>query len=296
LVEDASPERVGLIGHPVAHSRSPAMQQAALGACGIAAHYALWDTTPADLAARVTSLRVPGMLGANVTVPHKLAVMPFLDELAPSATRISGSVNTVVAIHADGGTRLVGHSTDPAGLLAALSEAQVELKGRRVVLLGAGGAAHAVAGLVISVGARSLAVAARRLEAASGLLSGVQRRLPESPSKLTPWALSDGQLRHMLHSCDVLINATSAGMEGVASDTPLDLTLLESCPPHTFVCDLVYAPLETPLLRAARERGLTAMNGLPMLLHQGAASFALWTGQKAPLDVMRAALGMSPAG
>jgi shikimate dehydrogenase len=287
--------RVGLIGHPVAHSLSPALQQAALDACGIAARYSLWDTPPDALAARIAALRAPGMLGANVTVPHKLAVMPLLDALAPSAERLAGAVNTIVATHGPSGTWLVGHCTDPAGLHAALAEAGTPLAGQRVVLLGAGGAAHAVAGLMAFEGARSLIVAARNGLAAVGLVQDVGRRLPESATMMATAPLAGEALVEALRDCGLLINATSAGMSGSGQSSPLDVALLAHCAAETLVCDLVYAPLETELLRAARGRGLRALNGLPMLLHQGAAAFTLWTGLPAPLAVMRAALGLPTA-
>jgi shikimate dehydrogenase len=288
--------RVGLIGHPVAHSLSPALQQAALDACGVAARYTLWDTPPDALAARVASLRAPGMLGANVTVPHKLAVMPLLDALAPSAARLAGAVNTIVATYDGNATRLVGHCTDPAGLRAALAETGVSLADRQVMLLGAGGAAHAVAGLVASEEARSLVVAARQYVAAVDLMQDVSLRVPDSLTSVKPLALTDHRLAEALRTCNLIINATSAGMFGQTESSPLDLGLLARCPEDAFVCDLVYAPAETPLLRAARERGLRTMNGLPMLLHQGAAAFTLWTGLPAPLAVIRAALGLPTAG
>jgi shikimate dehydrogenase len=296
MAQPAVPERVGLIGHPVAHSRSPALQQAALDACGIAARYALWDTHFSELAQRVAALRAPGMLGANVTVPHKRAVMPLLDALAPSVAHLAGSVNTIMVVRQAGTARLVGHSTDPAGLMAALGEAGVEVAGQRVVLLGAGGAAHAVAGLAAAGGAGSLVVAARRLEAGAALVREVARRLPDAGTSMAPLVLGDSRMAAALGECDVLVNATSAGTGAASGDSPLDLALLAHCPASAFVCDLVYAPPETPFLRAARARGLRTMNGLPMLLHQGAAAFTLWTGKPAPLAAMRAAVGMASPG
>ena len=290
------PERVGLIGHPVAHSRSPVLLQAALDACGIAARYALWDTPPHELPQRVAALRAPGMLGANVTVPHKRAVLPLLDALAPSVAHLAGSVNTIVVERQAGYAHLVGHSTDSPGLLAALEEAGVALAAQHVVLLGAGGAAHAVAGLVATEEARSLMVAARRPEAGAELLREIALRQPDAVTSMTSLALEDGRVAVALHDCDVLINATSAGMGAASEDAALDLALLAHCPAHALICDLVYAPAETLLLRAARARGLRTMNGLPMLLHQGAAAFTLWTGQPAPLAAMRAALGITPPG
>lgn len=292
MTGDGSASRVGLIGHPVAHSRSPTLQQAALDALGIPARYALWDTPAAALAARVASLRQPGMLGANVTIPHKLAVLPLLDDQAPEVRRVAGAVNTIVRVETPAGVRLVGHNTDVTGLEAALREAGVWLPGRRVLLLGAGGAAQAVAGLAAHRGAAALVVAARRVDAAERLLAEVTARLGSSPAGARGLDLADTvALRAALASCDLLINATSAGMDDLAA-APIPLDLVDSLPRDAFLLDIVYAPPETALLRAARAAGLAAANGLPMLLHQGAAAFELWTGRPAPLEVMRAALGL----
>jgi shikimate dehydrogenase len=145
-------------------------------------------------------------------------------------------------------------------------------------------------------GARSLIVAARNGAAAAGLVQDVALRLPESTTVMATAPLAGEALVEALRDCGLLINATSAGMSGSGQSSPLDVALLAYCAAETLVCDLVYAPLETALLRTARERGLRTMNGLPMLLHQGAAAFTLWTGLPAPLAVMRAAVGLPTAG
>lgn len=284
--------RAGLIGHPVAHSRSPAMQQAAFDALGIRARYELWDTPPDALAARIASLREPGMLGANVTIPHKLAVIPLLDALAPEARLIAGAVNTIVRQEIPASVRLIGHNTDIAGLEATFRQVGVSLAGRHVVLLGAGGTAQALAGLAARDGAASLAVAARRPAAAEALLASLCARL--SGPRPTTRALDLANtvaLQTALAACDLLANATSAGMDD-PSACPIPSRLLDALPGGTVVFDVVYTSPETALLRAARERGLAAVNGLPMLLHQGAAAVTLWTGRQAPVDTMRVALGL----
>jgi shikimate dehydrogenase len=284
--------RVGLIGHPVAHSRSPAMQQAAFDALGIAARYELWDTPAAELAARVAALRQPGMLGANVTVPHKLAVLPLLDDQAPEARRVAGAVNTIVRAETGAGVRLVGHNTDVAGLAASLRDAGIRLAGQRVVLLGAGGAAQAAAGLAAHEGAAGLIVAARRVAAAERLIADVTARQERRPPEARGLDLADtAALRAALRRCDLLLNATSAGM-GDPTVAPMPLDLVGALPRAAFVLDIVYTLPETALLRAARTAGLATANGLSMLLYQGAAAFELWTGRPAPLAVMRAALGL----
>lgn len=288
-----TPLRVGLIGHPVAHSRSPAMQQAAFDALGIAAHYEFWDTPPEALDVRMASLREPGVLGANVTIPHKLAVIAYLDDLSWEARRVAGAVNTVVRYETASGIRLVGYNTDVAGLAATLREAGVDLKDRRVLLLGAGGAAHAVAGLAMQEEAAALMVAARRQDAARRLLAEVAARLERSLPDAHAIGLADGDaLRRALSMVDVLVNATPVGLDDLEA-CPLDPALLSLMPSGGFVLDMLYTAPETRLVRAARAAGLSAANGLAMLLYQGTAAFELWTGRDAPLDVMRAALGLN---
>jgi shikimate dehydrogenase len=282
--------RIGLIGHPVGHSRSPAMQQAALDALGIPARYELWDTPPDELAARVASLREPDVLGANVTIPYKLAVVPLLDRLASEAQRVAGAVNTIVCEESGGGVQLVGHNTDVAGLAATFHEAGIAPAGRRVVVLGAGGAARTVAGYVTQKGAVAVTVAARRAQAAERLLVDVAARQSQPAPGAQALDLADAAaLATALGQCDLLINATSVGMDR-RDACPIDPALVGRMPRDAFILDIVYTPPETALLRAARGAGLPAANGLPMLLHQGTAAFALWTGRAAPLDIMRAAL------
>ncbi len=313
--------QAGLIGQPIGHSRSPAMHQAAFDALGMHAHYELWETAPGELAARIASLRARGTLGANVTIPYKTAVLPLLDDLAETA-RLAGAVNTIVREEAaGGGGRLVGHNTDVAGLRRALAEADAwrAMDGRRVLLLGAGGAARAVLAVARLEGA-AVAVAARRVEAgreafaAGGGASDEGPADESAPTRLRRPSLparagigqslsgSDGDVSDAVIALDdapriaaaleqttLLVNATSVGM-GSADAAPIPLDLLARLPAGAFVFDLVYAPPETALVRAALAQGLRASGGLPMLLYQGAEAFTLWTGQPAPVEVMRAAL------
>jgi shikimate dehydrogenase len=285
---------VGLIGHPVAHSRSPALQQTAFDARGVAARYELWDTPPEDLAERVASLRQPGMLGANVTIPYKSAVLPLLDRVTASARRI-GAVNTVVREESAGRVRLVGHNTDVAGLREALHELGAWRAGPRMLVLGAGGAARAamaVAGLVVSGrDPVEVRVAVRDLAGGRALLDDFHRpRGNDAAEPLVDFADSEA-LAVVLSGTDLVINATSVGM-GDPDASPLSVELLRQLPSGACVFDMVYAPPETALVRVARALGLRASGGLPMLLYQGAEAFALWTGQPAPLSAMRAALGL----
>ena len=261
-------QRLGIVGHPVAHSLSPAIQGAALRAAGIDAAYERWDTPPAALPERIATLRAPGCLGANVTIPHKQAALPLLDSLVPSAAG-AGAVNTIVN---DGG-RLVGHNTDGDGFTAALAEAAFAPAGKRFLLLGAGGAARGIA-LALARADADVAIAARRPEAAAALAWDAGGRALPLDTPLVPF--------------DCVVNCTSAGMEGGGAESVLIRDPAESAP-HALIVDIVYAPAQTPLLRAARAAARPTLGGLPMLVHQGALAFERWTGRAAPLDAMREA-------
>lgn len=282
---------VGLIGHPIGHSRSPALQQAALDALNIPARYVLWDTRPDELPARVAALREPGMLGANVTIPYKTAVRPYLDGLSGEELPVvGGAVNTIVREETESGVRLVGYNTDVAGLRRALAEAQAWRGGRRALVLGAGGAARAALAasalerVSARVAARDVAQARAGGPAAPG--EGV------SDPALEAFDLADAAaLAGALRETDILINATPVGTSDPTA-MPLSAELLRQLPSGAFVFDMVYSPPETALVRAARDYGLRASGGLPMLLYQGAEAFRLWTGREPPLEAMRAALGL----
>ncbi|HLX39039.1 MAG TPA: shikimate dehydrogenase [Ktedonobacteraceae bacterium] len=304
--------RVGLIGDPVAHSFSPRLQQAAFDALGIAAYYELWQTSADALATQVASLLQPYCLGANVTIPHKEAVLPLLDIVDPLAARI-GAVNTIV--HRD--EYLYGYNTDAPGLLNALAEHNVgtrdtqgnfSLKGHTVVLLGAGGAARSAAFAVTSASATRLIIVNRSLERAQRLATDIGTRFIASPLPSTDqtettqiFCLNDTKFL-IPHPRSIIINATSVGMhsmhdvrttttqEHTEETSPLPSEVLVRFTPDTFILDMVYNPVQTRLLIQARALGLRAINGLPMLLHQGALAFTLWTGQPAPLDIMRSTI------
>ncbi len=286
--------QVGLIGNPVAHSYSPRFQQAAFDALGIPAHYELWPTLPAELPARVASLLTPQCMGANITIPYKEAVMPLLDVVDPLATRI-GAVNTIV--HRN--EYLHGYNTDAYGLLHALVEQgvgqyidqdNISLRNYTAVLLGAGGAARSAAFALTGALIKQLIIVNRGLERAQRLAAEVQQN-----SECQVFCLSDPDFL-MPHPASLIINATPVGMHsatgqgGSGGMSPLPAKILARFAPDTFVFDMIYNPTQTQLLCQARILGLRAANGLSMLLHQGALAFKLWTGQPAPLEVMRAAL------
>ncbi|WP_413228753.1 shikimate dehydrogenase [Chloroflexus sp.] len=269
-----------LIGDPVAHSRSPAMHNAALAALGIAARYRAVQTTAAELPARIAALRQPQFLGANVTLPHKQAVMPLLDELDPLAARI-GAVNTIVR-QPDG--RLLGTNTDAPGLLADLAAAEWSPSGQEVVILGASGAARAAAFALADAGIASLTIVNRNLMRAVDLAAAAAANQPALRARAL--ALTDPAVAEAVAACTLLINATALGWHD--DETPLPDPPVR---PHCLVYDMVYR--ETALLRAAAARGARVRDGRGMLVEQGALAFERWTGRPAPRAMMwQAAFGV----
>jgi shikimate dehydrogenase len=301
--DSPSPLRVGLIGDPVAHSYSPRFQQAAFDACGIPARYELWQTSESELPSRIASLLAPQSLGANITIPYKEAVLPLLDVVDPLANRI-GAVNTIV--HRN--EYLYGYNTDAPGLLYALVELGVgkllepqyltplkdsfSFEGYTVVLLGAGGAARGAAFALVNASADRLVIVNRNLERAQRLAAEVQQE-----SSCQVFYLNDPEFL-IPHQRSLIINATPVGMHvankqgnsEAENASPLPAEVLARFAPDTVVFDMVYNPTQTQLLCQARTLGLRAVSGLSMLLHQGALAFTLWTGQPAPLEVMRSTL------
>jgi shikimate dehydrogenase len=260
-----STQVVGVIGDPVEHSRSPAMHNAAFAALDLDWVYVAFPAPRGEGAAAVRAVRVLGLAGLNVTMPHKADAASECDELAPDAAAL-GAVNTVV--HAEGS--LVGHSTDGDGFLRALGDEGVAVAGQRALVLGAGGAGRAIAHALGRAGA-AVTVAARRAAAARDAAALAPDGIPTD--------LTDIDVEQF----EVIVNATPLGMRG--EPPPFDTTRLHA---DQFVFDTVY-PADTPLMLEARARGLRAAGGLGMLVHQGALSFALWTGVTPPIDVMRAA-------
>ncbi len=260
--------KLGILGCPVQHSRSPAMQHAALAAAGLEGRYEKIEVAPADLPRVVASLEANGFTGVNVTLPHKQAVLPLLDEVDAVAREI-GAVNTVCVREG----RLFGTNTDAEGLVRSIRAAGVELQGVRVLVLGAGGAARAATTGLHQAGALVRA-SARRIEAA--------RALPHAEA--VAWNDQDAWA-----DTELLVQATSATM-GHGADAFVDGLPLDRLSADAAVVDLVYTPLDTALLRAARTRGVRTIDGLGMLVHQGALAFEHWTGHVGDIDAMRDAL------
>ncbi len=274
-----APRRVCLIGWPVEHSLSPAMHNAAFEALGLGWRYELLPVPPGQLDATLEGLRADNFRGGNVTVPHKSAVMAFLDEI-DDAARVIGAVNTITVQ----GGRWRGYNTDAAGFVRALREAGMGVAGRRALLLGAGGAARAVAYALAGAGC-AVAIHNRTASRAAELVRDLQDLGLRAP---VSWVPDEAALHELdLARFGLLVNATAAGMWPNSESTPWpDALAMRS---HWTVFDLVYNPLETRFLRQARQAGAKTIDGLGMLVWQGALAFELWAGQKPPADLMRAA-------
>jgi shikimate dehydrogenase len=273
-------KRLGIIGYPIGHSISPIFQQAALDALGIDATYEKWEVTPEGVGDFVNGLRAPDSWGINITLPHKQAVIPLLDEVDEWATA-AGAVNTIV--NHDG--RLTGHNTDGPGFLRALLvETGYDPKGTRALILGAGGAARGILLALARGGVDSLVIANRTMERAETLA----KLAVENGVKSEAIPIAGNVLIKAAASADLIVNCTSVGMSHGPDEQGTPLTAAQ-IPASAIVNDVVYTPLETPLLREAAAAGATALGGLHMLVYQGVLSFQMWTGQEAPADVMLAA-------
>ena len=282
------PRHVGLIGYPIKHSISPYFQQAALDYYQLDIRYEAWETVPAQLQDTVNDLRKPQNIGANVTVPYKETVLPLLDEVDELANLI-GAVNTIVKK----GDRLLGFNSDLYGFSEALDkEGHFDPEGKRVVILGAGGAAKAVGFALVQKNVNSLVIINRTFRRAQILADSLTSYSTDSSSGLEtiktkiaalPWESLDSQ--ETFSHCHLIINCTTMGMKHSPQEGQSPLRL-EVIPRGALVCDLVYNPWPTPLLELARKAGAGILGGLPMLVYQGAASFKLWTGKEAPVDVM----------
>ncbi len=264
-------KRAAVLGHPVSHSKSPLMHNSGFRAAGIDAVYTKMDVAPARLGDAISEMRAMGFLGASITVPHKTAVMTYCDSLSAAAKAV-GAVNTL-EFRLDGS--LVGHNTDAAGFVRAFEEASGHrIADRRIVLLGAGGAARAVSVGVREAGAASVSVVART---------------PASVGWTTAHPWNNESLEQLLSSCDLLVDCTSIGLDAASErNVPVPIEV-QHLPETAIVCTLIYHR-KTDLLVAAEERGLQTVDGEGMLLHQGALAFEIWTGTRAPIEPMRAAL------
>lgn len=270
----------GIIGFPLKHTLSPHFQNAAFAYLGLDARYIPFETAPSDLKDVVRSLKSLGARGINVTIPHKQAVLKLLDSVSPEAKGI-GAVNTVVFR----GGKAKGYNTDGEGFIRSLkSDLKTDPKGKAVFLFGCGGAAQAIAFMLAREGARSIAFADKDEGRAKALSLKIGKSFRKCAVKHVPF--SAARIEREVLGSDLLVNASPVGMH------KSDRCIVNPKALHKklAVYDIVYNPPVTPLIREAKKRGLKAANGLGMLLYQGALSFELFTGKKAPVAVMRGAL------
>lgn len=273
-------ELVGCFGQPVAENPTGVMQEAAFAALGLNWRYLTIEVPPSGLAAAMQAVRAFGMRGINLTIPHKVEVMKHLDEVSPDA-KVIGAVNTV---RIDNAGRLIGENTDGKGFLRGIrQDAGLDPKGKRAVVLGAGGAARAVVTELLLAGVADLLVVNRSVDRGESMVRDLAAKT-RLPVRFEPWtgpfALSP--------EIGLLINATSIGLfPDVSAAPPIDFSRASR---DLLVCDAVFNPPETAFLAAARKAGLRTLDGLSMLVYQGVIGFQLWTGQDPPEDVMKQAL------
>jgi shikimate dehydrogenase len=274
---DSHTQIYGIIGYPVRHSFSPQMHNAAFKAAKLNARYLAFEVTPHNLSEALSGIRSLGICGLNITIPHKEAVASLIDSLDPTA-KLIGAVNT---IHLKDG-KLIGYNTDGRGFIRALKE---ELKiipaGRRFFIFGAGGAARAVGFNLAKEGAKKIAFYDALRPKAEKLALDLRHNFPNCKVQI-----ASGLPLPLLEDFDCLVNATPCGMKN-SDPLIVDPRFFH---PGLIVCDLIYNPLRTKLLKAAQAKRLKTMNGLGMLLYQGVISWEIWTGKKAPVGIMKKVL------
>ncbi|OGO19418.1 MAG: shikimate dehydrogenase [Chloroflexi bacterium RBG_16_50_11] len=264
-----------LIGDPVEHTMSPAMHNAAYKKLGLDYVYIPFRVSPEQLPQAVAGLRALNVRGFNITIPHKVNIIPLLDSLDPLAEKI-GAVNTVV--NTDGELR--GYNTDAEGFLRALLERGIKPEGKNIVILGAGGASRAISYSLAAKDARlTILNRQQELDWAENIALLIRDELRKEVR-----VLELGNLAKALSGTGLLVNATSVGMHPAVNDSPVPAGLLDKVP---FVFDIVYNPIKTKLLREAAAAGAKTIGGVDMLAWQGALAFEMWTGQAAPVELMR---------
>jgi len=275
---DGQTKLYGIVGEPVEHSLSPIIQNAAFEYLKLNCIYVVFHVKQTELKSAINGMRSLKIHGFNVTMPHKTSILPLIDEVEKTAAKI-GAVNTIKNFNG----RLIGYNTDGVGALKALEKNGVSLSGKKIVVLGAGGAGRAIS-YALASGVEELVILNRTELKAQRLVEELQ---VESKAAITYGQLNDETLRRTLKDANVIINATSVGMHPYENETPINKKLLNA---DVTVFDLVYSPLKTKLLKEAEAQDVKTLNGLHLLVHQGAESFKIWTNFDAPLDVMWKAL------
>lgn len=267
----------GLLGSPVAHSISPQMHNEAFRALGLDYAYLAFDIDPKDLKQAVEGLKLLNIRGFNLTMPHKTAILDMVDTLTPAAM-LANAVNTVTV--EDG--KLIGHTTDGIGYMRSVEDAGFSIIGKKMTLLGAGGAATAICTQAALDGVTEIDMFKRKNASWESVLQFIKRVSQHTGCKVSLYDIEDtSQLKASITESAILTNATNVGMAPDTLATPIPTQLLDS---HIIVSDIIYNPRETKLLQDAKNIGCPVMNGLYMLLYQGAASFECWTGQQMPIS------------
>ncbi|MDD2496084.1 MAG: shikimate dehydrogenase [Tissierellia bacterium] len=270
---------LGLIGYPSKHSKSPQMHNKSFEALGLDYVYLAFEVQDGHIKEALDSLKTLNAIGGNITMPHKTKIVEYLDDISPDA-KIIGSINT---IKIDENKKITGYNTDGKGLVKALQENDVKFKGKKVVIAGAGGAARAVATQLAYDGVVEIVLFNRTLEKAKIITDNINVNI--TSCKATAKYMNEADLVNEIKDAAVLINCTSLGMKST-----IDQSIISSpaqLPKDIFIADIIYDPDQTRLLKIAKEAGCRYMNGLMMLIWQGAISFKIWTGVDMPVDLIK---------
>lgn len=270
----ASTKLTGIIGYPISHTLSPLMHNKAFSLLGLDYVYVVFPVLPTDLAQVVLALPALKIRGVNITIPYKQDVLAHLDEITPEAKRI-GAVNTILVENG----RTIGYNTDGKGFIKSLVEEGFNPAGKKILLLGAGGACRSVALSLAWAGADKISVAARSVTKAEAMLNEASLEV-----ETHCYALPDIQPK-VLEEADLIVNTTPLGMAPHLDQMPA--ISLDYLHPEQWVCDLIYNPPETLFLKQAKLKGCKTINGIGMLVHQGAEAFTIWTSHSAPVEEMR---------
>lgn len=270
---------IGLLGNPVKHSKSPLIQNTALEALGLNHVYMAFEVEDGKLKESLEALKVLGAVGGNITMPFKTKIIEYLDDISSEA-RIIGSINTI-KIHENG--RVTGYNTDGIGFVKSLEENKVEFKGKKIVIAGAGGAAKAIATQLAFDGVGEVVIFNRTLEKAKKIIDIINKSV--SSCKATAKVMDETDLVEEIKDAAVLVNCTSIGMKATIGQAIISSSA--QLPKDVFVADIIYDPEQTKLLKIAEEAGCRYMNGLMMLIWQGAIAFNVWTDKDMPVDLIK---------
>lgn len=270
---------LGLIGYPIKHSKSPHMHNTSFDVLGLDHVYLALEVEDGHIKEALEGLKLFNAVGGNITMPHKTKVVEYLDDISPDA-KLIGSVNT---IKIDENKKITGYNTDGRGFVKSLEENQVDFKGKKIVVAGAGGAAKAVVTQLAFDGAGEIVLFNRTLSSAEAITDNVNKNI--STCKARSLEMDESKLVEEIQDAAILINCTSLGMKAT-----IDQAIVSSAdqlPKDLFVADIVYDPDQTKLLKLAEEAGCKYMNGLMMMIWQGAIAFNIWTGKEMPTDLIK---------